>query len=62
MLYTKTEIVLANFADLAAAWENVGEVKSAVSEIWSRMSGSIVTGGLLGDRSWTSFRSAFLKN
>lgn len=33
MLCAKTEIVLANFADLAAAWENVGEVKSAVSEI-----------------------------
>ena len=29
----KLRFFLANFADLAAAWENVGEVKSAVSEI-----------------------------
>ena len=50
-----TELLLPSL-DLAAAWENVGEVKSAVSEIiQTDVSGFhlIDTGGRLGGCWWT---------
>lgn len=53
MFYSNLNFVESSL-DLAAAWENVGEVKSAVSVIRAVLSVFILTGGRLGDCMWTN--------